>query len=407
MAELLLEGISMRRLAEVAIVGAGAAGARAAELLARRGVEVLLVDPKAPWEKPCGGGLTSTLLDEVPELEEIAHLARPVRVARVELANGAAVEVDLERPMCMVAREDLGRWQLQRAVRAGAEHVPAHVREITRTEGGWLLDTDLGRVQGETLVGADGAASIVRRATGCGLRMDLLAARVEYPPLDVEESDALVLRFYPGVVGYLWDFPRLHHRSVGMEVASRGASRSVVDAALDEYLQRDPWSQGDRHGAVIGTAPLRAGRFSRLAGKGFALVGDAAGLADPFTGEGIRNAFRSAALLARIYDRNRPGWPRAYAAAARREFATDLAAASLLRRTLADTGTGVALVEWASRSMSGYAVVAAILDALAEHDYRLGAFVRRYWARRSGTRRPLPAQGGRRGGVASAHGDRT
>ena len=53
--------------AEVGIVGAGPAGARAAELLAGFGVDVVLFDPRAPWEKPCGGGLTASAFDAVPE----------------------------------------------------------------------------------------------------------------------------------------------------------------------------------------------------------------------------------------------------------------------------------------------------------------------------------------------------
>lgn len=56
---------------DVAVVGAGPAGSRCAELLAHRGVGVLLLDPKAPWEKPCGGGLTAAALAHTPELHEL------------------------------------------------------------------------------------------------------------------------------------------------------------------------------------------------------------------------------------------------------------------------------------------------------------------------------------------------
>jgi len=377
----------MRRFAEVGIVGAGPAGARAAELLAARGVDVVLLDPKAPWEKPCGGGLTATLFDEVPELAEIEPLTRPVRIARVELLNGVGFDVDLERPIRIVAREGLARWQLERALRAGAEHIALRVHRIERRDGGWRLDTEAGSVAVGALLGADGAASIVRRATGAGLRLAPLATRVEYPPTDAPRPDVLVLRFFPGVVGYLWDFPRLDHRSVGMEVPSGLASRTLVDSALDAYLLHADGIGADervRRGALIGTAPVRPGRFTRLAGDGFALLGDAAGLADPFTGEGIRNAFRSAALLAAVYAPDDRAWPRAYARLARHEFGRDLAVASLLRLALARTRLGVTLVRRAEFSDGAYALVAAILDTLALHDYGVAAFVRRWSARRRG-----------------------
>ncbi|MBM4184326.1 MAG: NAD(P)/FAD-dependent oxidoreductase [Gemmatimonadetes bacterium] len=388
----------MRRLAELAIVGAGPAGARAAELLAARGIDVALLDPKAPWEKPCGGGLTSTLFDEVPELAQLQPLARPVRVARVELATGAGFEVELMRPIWIVSREDLGRWQLERALRAGAEHLPVRVRSIARTVGGWRLDTNIGSLEAGALVGADGAASIVRRFTGCGLRLHPMATRVEYPRLDGGPADVLVLRFFPGVMGYLWDFPRRDHRSVGMEVPTGVATRDLVDAALDTYLG-DDGSVGtpdrERKGAIIGTAPLRPGRFACMAGARFALVGDAAGLADPFTGEGIRNAFRSAGLLAEVFAPGDDRWPHTYARSARREFARDLAVASLLRRALAGTRVGITLVEHAGASDRAYAFVAATLDALALHDYGVGAFVRRWLTRyRRGGRLPSPGAAG-------------
>jgi flavin-dependent dehydrogenase len=128
-----------------------------------------------------------------------------------------------------------------------------------------------------------------------------------------------------------------------------------------------------------------------MAGDGFALLGDAAGLADPFTGEGIRNAFRSAALLGAAYSPHDRAWPRAYARMARHEFGRDLALSSLLRLALARTRLGVTLVRRAGSSDDAYALVAAILDTLALHDYGAGAFLRRWVARRRGSRYFGPA----------------
>ncbi len=381
----------MRDSAEIGIVGAGPAGTRAAELLAARGADVVVLDPRAPWEKPCGGGLTPTLFDEMPELDEIRPLTRPVGVVRVELGSEIGFEVAIERPICIVSRADLGRWQLDRALAAGASHVAARVRDITRGRGQWLLDTEHGSLTVSTLVGADGAASIVRRATASGLRLEPLAARLEYPRDEGPFPGTLVLRFYPGRAGYLWDFPRLRERSVGLEVASGWASRTLVDAAIDEYLGSTP-SGGGAHtrarvGAIIGVAPLRPGRFGRMAGDDFALLGDAAGLADPFTGEGIRNALRSATLLAGAYASGERDWTRRYARSARREFVTEIAVASVLRRLLSESRAGASLVERAPTSDGAYAFVAATLDALSAHDYRPIAFVRRWLGRRRSGRR--------------------
>jgi flavin-dependent dehydrogenase len=383
----------MRAFAQVGVVGAGPAGARAAELLAGQGVDVLLLDPKAPWEKPCGGGLTPALFDELPELEEIRPLARPVHVARVQVGAEIGFDVPLDRPLWVISRESLGRWQLGRALAAGAVHERARVTSIRRGPRGWMLDTDRGAVGVGMLVGADGAASLARRATGCGLRLECLAARVEFPREEAATPGAIVLRFYPGVVGYLWDFPRSGHRSVGMEATSGEISRASLDANIDSYLaRRRPSGDQVRIGAVIGTARLGRGRFSRMGGDGYALLGDAAGLADPFTGEGICNALRSAALLACAYRTGRPDWPIAYARLARRTFAKELAAGWFLRWALSESGLGVSLVERAVTSDRAYAFVAAMLNSLAEHDYGPARFLRRWRgaADSSSSDRPLP-----------------
>jgi flavin-dependent dehydrogenase len=365
----------MNDFVEVGIVGAGPAGARAAELLAAQGAGVLLLDAKAPWEKPCGGGLTSTIFDEIPEMLEVQSFSRRIDRARVELGTELQLDVRLARPIWIVSREALGDWQLQRAVAAGAVHERLRVRGVTRAASrGWLLETDRGPIGVGTLIGADGAASLVRRAAGSRLSLDPILARVEYPREG--SGDALVLRFFPDFLGYLWDFPRTDHRSVGVEVARGGVARADLDAALDEYGTSETEK---RVGAVIGSRqPLRL-RFAHLAGERYALLGDAAGLADPFTGEGIRNALRSAGLLAEARMMSPASdWPRAYARLARRAFRSDLARAAVARKLLSETGLGIRLVRRAASSGAAYAAVAALLDSLAEHDYALGHLLGRW-----------------------------
>jgi flavin-dependent dehydrogenase len=374
----------MRDSAQVGIVGAGPAGARAAELLAREGVDVVLIDPKAPWEKPCGGGLTPALFDEIPDLRDAQHLARPVREARIELGPHDGFLVSLDAPIWMISREALARWQLARAIGAGALHLAARVSRIERTGRGWLLDTDVGRLEVSALVGADGAASTVRAAVAPTLPVELIAARVAYPRGEGLTPGTLVLRFNSDLVGYLWDFPRLDHRSIGIEAAAGPRTRAELDQRIDAF--RREWAAADgeagdlgagvpRAGAVIGTARLGHGDFSGIAGVGFALLGDAAGLADPFTGEGIRSALRSADLFVRAWRMGRD-WRITYPALARQAFARDLAVARLLRRTLSETGAGVRLIEWALASRVAYAVAATTLNAANLHDYTPRRLVR-------------------------------
>jgi flavin-dependent dehydrogenase len=236
------------------------------------------------------------------------------------------------------------------------------------------------------LVGADGAASTVRRATDSHLRLQPTPALVEYPRAQNPDGETLTLRFFPNISGYLWDFPRRDHRSVGIEAQAKGSGRARLDALLDEYLGRAdvPGAAGPRVrvGAVIGSRPPGRRRFAGIAGEGYALLGDAAGLADPFTGEGIRNAVRSAELLASAFSSGSTDWTRAYARMARRKFAPELAGAARARTLLSDSGLGVRVLRSAATSPDAHALVAALLDALAEHEYGLASLRARWVSRR-------------------------
>lgn len=358
----------MRQTAEIGIVGAGPAGARAAELLARRGVSVVMLDPKAPWEKPCGGGLTPSAFDAIPELEELKSQARPIDRVRVEVDPEEGFLVRLERPMWILSRRTLGRWQLERALQAGAVHLPVKVRSIRRALGAWRLETDGGPVEVSFLVGADGGASLVRRVAAPKLDVELAPTRVAYPPQAGPTPDTAVLKFYPNIAGYLWDFPRPDHRSVGVGVQNGTWRRSRLDGEIDEYRRSsEPCSCPglERAGAVIGTAQFGHGDFSSIAGDGFALLGDAAGFADPLTGEGIHNALRSGELLA---DAWLSGDPRRYPKLARRAFEREFQVARVIRRFVFEGDAGIRLVHRGFGSDVWYAAVGTVVNAFNEHD---------------------------------------
>lgn len=368
----------MSRSADVGIVGAGPAGARAAELLARHGARVAVLDSKVPWEKPCGGGLTWSAFEEIPELVEIRPTARRIERMRIELGPDHGFWVPLDHPLWIVSREVLGRWQLERALDAGAEHHPVKVRSIERSGGRWVLEADGGALSCSFLVGADGAASLVRRVAAPGFSVELAPTRVAYPPMMGSAPETVVLKFYEGIAGYLWDFPRPHHRSIGVGVPNGTWRRPALDAEIDGYRRSsEPCScvELPRAGAVIGTAELGHGDFASVGGPDFALLGDAAGFADPLTGEGIQNAMRSAGLLARAWT---SGTVEAYPTLARRAFAREFAAARTIRRHVFERPVGVRWIEGAVRSPVLYAGIAAVVNAMNEHDGSTRAIVRRF-----------------------------
>jgi flavin-dependent dehydrogenase len=357
--------------AEVGIVGAGPAGARIAERLAAGGVDVVVWDPKAPWEKPCGGGLTAALTDAVPEIADVLPRARVVDRVRIETDQDAPpVLLMLRRPIHVIARRTLGAWQLDRARAAGVQIISVAVGAPVRdSAGGWSLvprDNGARASRVRFLVGADGAASTVRRVVAPGLRVALEPTRLAYVEADGGQSE-MVLRFEQGVDGYAWDFPRPGHRSIGAVAApgTTGSTRARLDSAV-AALAAPHESIAERHGAVVGSAlyPMRRG-YPEIGGADFALLGDAAGLADPATGEGIANALRSADLAAETFLRERSF--RKYGALVAARLGAELREARWLRHLLYQRGYAVRLVVGARGRPSFLRISEVLINGANEH----------------------------------------
>lgn len=331
----------------VAVVGAGPAGSLLAYHLARDGASVTVFDASHPREKPCGGALTARALDLLPpEPADDPLPARWVHRFRFESGKGAPVEIPLLRPVAIAARRELDGWLLRRSVSAGAAHVAERIVEVG---DGWLRSA-AGLAQGfDLVVGADGAGSVVRRSFLGPIPTERRAMAVGwFAPGD---SPALV-RFAPDLEGYLWLFPRSDHVGVGI----CGPLACVPTQRMLERLEREvarsfPALCGDELGRYAHTIPSPSEdprSILEMAGEGWALVGDAAALADPITGEGIHSALLSATVLAETL--REQGSTRRYAKRFLEESGRDLLKAAALRRRFYSPGFVDRMVAYAGRS---------------------------------------------------------
>src|SRR5262249_61003043 len=121
------------QLMDVAVVGAGPAGARAAYCLARGGARVTIFDASHPREKPCGGGITSRALALVADALDGAALATTtIRTARFGAPHGPPASARLEGDaLVVVSRAAFDAALLDAAVRAGAVLERARVTDLT------------------------------------------------------------------------------------------------------------------------------------------------------------------------------------------------------------------------------------------------------------------------------------
>jgi geranylgeranyl reductase family protein len=325
---------------DVAVVGAGPAGACAALRLANRGARVLLIDPSHPREKPCGGGVTGRALAMVADALEAHHVpAVIIKTARfVDSARGASAAVPLAAPaselppdLLVASRADFDGALLAAARAAGAQILPARVVDLVAERGGFRIETAAGSRRSARIIGADGANSLVRRRLAHPFRRDQLSIATGYFAHGVT-SDEIVIELVADPPGYLWSFPRPDHLAIGIcGQADAGITAGALRARVLDWIGRTGIAAGARLEPYSWPIPsLAPGDFDTLAvsGPGWCLAGDAAGLVDPITREGIYFALQSGQWAADALATDAGAPSRAYAERVRDEIGAELTRAA-------------------------------------------------------------------------------
>ena len=378
---------------DVVVVGGGPAGSATAILLAERGLDVLLLDKaRFPRPKVCGEYLSpegARLLDRLGVLKAVDDAgAQPLSGMRIVAPDGTTLVGRYPTAGAFRGYRDhalaLPRETLDRILLERARSLPIDVRERHRVTGLVIEGDRIAGVRAEDAdgrpfetrarltVGADGRASIVARVLDLVRphrlqRMALVRDVTGLAPAEglgeiyVDPPDYAILNpVAPGVVNLSLVVPLAHAQPY------RGRLEVFLDARLRQLRHLAPRLAGMRPAGELAALGPLAYRVRPPRHGGVALVGDAAGFYDPFTGEGMFTALRSAELLAPVAQRALAGGDPSraalapYAAALRRErrgkdrlaralqttiahrALANLAAGALSRRpTLLDTLMGV------------------------------------------------------------------
>jgi geranylgeranyl reductase family protein len=280
------------RAYDVAVIGAGPAGSVAAYRLASAGASTLLVDKAVfPRDKPCGGGVTGraarllpfsidpVVEDVVTRIDcRLKYRSRFQRVARGPLAY-------------MTQRKRLDHFLMQKAAQAGAD-VRDGVKVADVHPLGVSVDGE--EVQARVVIGADGCNGTSARALGLGGDIDHGVALEANYPYDARFAHTMMLEIAVVRGGYGWVFPKGDHINIGVGGdESEGPRLRAKLRRLCEEQGIDPETATDTRGYRL---PLRR-PTSRLAHGTTAVIGDAAGLVDPFSGDGMYEGFLSAKLV--------------------------------------------------------------------------------------------------------------
>jgi flavin-dependent dehydrogenase len=253
---------------------------------------------------------------------------------------------------------------------AGVEWVRERVRDVAleggpgNADGTVAVATPSREYRVGAVVGADGANSLVRRRLHRPFaRADLSIAAGYYAhgrrPAHID------IGFVDDPAGYLWSFPRADHAAVGICAQADESTPAALLATLDAWMRAEGLTGGsrlERYGWPIPSLGERTLASDAPAGPRWMLVGDAAGLVDPITREGIYFAIESAELAAAAFDTRDPG--RAYVAALRREILPELARAARIKRRFFKSGFTGLLVD--ALASSG-AIRRVMADLVAGH----------------------------------------
>lgn len=348
---------------DVLIVGAGPAGSFAAERLAKGGARVALFDGRPEGEpKACGGGVTAKALKAWPHL--LGAVGRAVNELEMYSPSGKRLHLQLDEPFAIYSRVAFDSYLRDRARDAGAkvffEKVsPRGIKRIQAHENLWKVKgRDNSEWSTKFLVAADGANSAVAKKFAGPLEASDMEVAFGYrAPLPNQGEAPTVIAFLPKWVGYAWAFPRLDHISFGIATTQDAFEHKALDQLLWQFMfgyyrQRagataniwakpktsEPGAQAveenlrataERYAARIPGLADKTWDKRRACGDGWALLGDAAGFADPVTGEGIYYALRSAELFA---DAFLEGRAEDYEQRWRSDFGAELRRASQMRR---------------------------------------------------------------------------
>lgn len=345
----------------IAIVGGSLAGSYTAYLLAQKGFTVKLFDHKIPYEKPCGGGISFKTYKEFPVLQNGLINKHVVSNVKIKSHNDFNWDMDLNHPVHIVSRKDLSQALLKLAVTEGTDFIQEKVYNVYNKNDKYIIETKTSTFEFDYIIGADGARSLVRRIIRGPLpKKDYSITLGYYMP--IKDFNQIILKFHEKLKGYIWIFPRQDHLSIGIGALYNnikpGELKSILDQFVTEEIKDIDLSKGQYYSAYIPCIPEEDYDSLECCGENWALVGDAAGFADPITGEGIYYALKSAELLSNAIIKNSP---LEYDAMWKSEFGAELKQSSKLSRYFYNHDFMESIVMIASKSKTIQSIISDLM----------------------------------------------
>ena len=310
---------------DVVIVGAGPAGSTAANFLSKKGIKTLLIDKNTfPRDKPCGGGITNNALKKYKYIKEHG-LINSYSYSGIFYSSSLKYKVEIQKnePIIgMISRKKFDHGLVNIAIDSGANFL--HGKKvidikILKDNAKIILDNGL-TIDSQIVIGADGVWSTITKKMGLGQHNKIFGVSIfeEYPTstktIDKYFTDKRIVHGHIrilGLAGYGWVFPKKECINIG--VVDYISSKSKLDDKKNlkniyrKYIQILKESKiipndikiNKLRGAVLPYCPIKKTFTDRVI-----ICGDAAGLINPLTGEGIDYAMYSGEIAADVISKS-------------------------------------------------------------------------------------------------------
>ncbi len=293
----------------MAIVGGGPAGAFCAFELAKKGIYASFFDHSHPREKSCGGGISPYAIKKFPFLERFrSQTVSPGLLKMISCTDKQVAVVRYEG--FSLSRKYFDEQIIEMALQKGARIIKEKVLGIKRKQSLWEIKTDKQFYLARNVVGADGINSLVRRQTTGPIPRENLGLTYGYMVTGLED-EPITVKFVAEIPGYIWIFPRRTNTCIGIgsEAKYGNTLKQILDAFIRSYSPQVKVTS--KFSAMLPWATNPDFFSFPCSMENGVLIGDAAGHADPVTGEGILYALWSGKLAAkaiakddlRLYDK--------------------------------------------------------------------------------------------------------
>lgn len=351
---------------DLVVIGGGPAGSSCAREAARKGLDVVLLEKRRiPRDKLCGGALSPRVMDAL-DFNLTPIVQHTINTAVVYSPSGRRFVVEKKDAKgFLVKRDELDALLLKEAKDAGVQVMDnTEVISVEQAKKGVRVLSHGDSFKGHILVGADGVNSITARSLGMRYRWPLdrialcIAADIPLPSKEIariltpdESTRNVAVELYPWALqhGYGWCFPKRDEINLGLGYRLKHGILNLREAWV-EFVRRFEHEKEVRLDLSNQTAhrvPL-AKFEKRLTTRRAMIVGDAAGLASPITGEGIYYAIRSGILAGQtafeaVHDKN-PLHIIHYEKKLKRELSTEFNAANFVSNTVYNSEKNVELI---------------------------------------------------------------